>query len=87
MKFDHRVKFNGILYEIGQDVPTEENKAVEKKEAVDEYTLYKTTNQIDHLTEALEKDNTNSYLVTMHWDIFITILTEELIIKLRVINR
>lgn len=37
-----------------------------KKEAVDEYTLYKTTNQIDHLTDALEKDNTNSYLVTMH---------------------
>ena len=30
MKFDHRVKFKGILYEIGQDVPMEENKAVEK---------------------------------------------------------
>ena len=30
MKFIHRVKFNGILYEAGQDVPTEENKAVEK---------------------------------------------------------
>ena len=30
MKFDHRVKFKGILYEIGQDVPMEEKKAVEK---------------------------------------------------------
>ena len=30
MKFDHRVKFKGVLYEIGQDVPVEENKAVEK---------------------------------------------------------
>lgn len=30
MKFDHRVKFKGVLYEIGQDVPMEEKKAVEK---------------------------------------------------------
>ena len=30
MKFNHRVKFKGVLYEIGQDVPVEENKAVEK---------------------------------------------------------
>ena len=30
MKFDHRVKFKGILYEIGQDVPMEDKKAVEK---------------------------------------------------------
>lgn len=30
MKFDHKVKFKGILYEIGQDVPMEEKKAVEK---------------------------------------------------------
>lgn len=30
MVFDHRVKFKGILYEIGQDVPMEEKKAVEK---------------------------------------------------------
>ena len=30
MKFNHRVKFKGILYEIGQDVPMEEKKAVEK---------------------------------------------------------
>ena len=30
MKFNHRVKFKGVLYEIGQDVPMEEKKAVEK---------------------------------------------------------
>ena len=50
MKFDHRVKFKGILYEIGQDVPMEEKKAVEKantkpqavakKETVDDFSQY-----------------------------------------------
>ena len=30
MKFNHRVKFNGILYEVGQDVPIEEVKAENK---------------------------------------------------------
>ena len=30
MKFNHRVKFNGILYEVGQDVPMEEVKAENK---------------------------------------------------------
>ena len=50
MKFDHRVKFKGILYEIGQDVPMEEKKAVEKantkpqavvkEETVDDFSQY-----------------------------------------------
>ena len=50
MKFDHRVKFKGVLYEIGQDVPMEEKKAVEKantkpqavakKETVDDFSQY-----------------------------------------------
>ena len=53
MKFDHRVKFNGILYEIGQDVPTEENKAVEKKEAVDDFSQYMNEPEIkEESTEA-----------------------------------
>ena len=30
MKFNHRVKFKGVLYEVGQDVPMEENKAENK---------------------------------------------------------
>ena len=30
MKFNHRVKFNGILYEVGQDVPMEDKKAENK---------------------------------------------------------
>ena len=30
MKFNHRVKFNGILYEVGQDVPMEEVKSENK---------------------------------------------------------
>lgn len=33
MKFDHRVKFNGILYEIGQDVPMEEKKDIGNENA------------------------------------------------------
>ena len=50
MKFDHRVKFKGVLYEIGQDVPMEEKKAVEKantkpqavakKETADDFSQY-----------------------------------------------
>ena len=34
-----------------------------KKEAVDKYTLYKRTNQIDYLIEAIGKDNTNSDII------------------------
>ena len=30
MKFNHRVKFNGILYEVGQNVPIEDEKAENK---------------------------------------------------------
>ena len=30
MKFNHRVKFNGILYEVGQDVPMEDKKSENK---------------------------------------------------------
>ena len=50
MKFDHRVKFKGVLYEIGQDVPMEEKKDVEKantkpqtvvkEETVDDFSQY-----------------------------------------------
>lgn len=57
MKFDHRVKFKGVLYEIGQDVPMEENKAVEKantkpqavskKETVDDFSQYMNAPEIE----------------------------------------
>ena len=30
MKFDHRVKFKGILYDAGQDVPMEDKKTENK---------------------------------------------------------
>lgn len=33
MKFNHRVKFKGVLYEVGQDVPMEEVKAENKANA------------------------------------------------------
>ena len=57
MKFDHRVKFKGILYEIGQDVPMEEKKAVEKantkpqevakEEVADDFSQYMNAPEIE----------------------------------------
>ena len=57
MKFDHRVKFKGVLYEIGQDVPMEEKKAVEKantkpqevakKEVADDFSQYMNAPEIE----------------------------------------
>lgn len=38
MKFNHRVKFNGILYEVGQDVPMEDKKA-ENKANIEQKTV------------------------------------------------
>ena len=57
MKFDHRVKFKGVLYEIGQDVPMEENKAAEKantkpqevakEEVADDFSQYMNAPEIE----------------------------------------
>lgn len=57
MKFDHRVKFKGVLYEIGQDVPMEEKKAVEKantkpqevakEEVADDFSQYMNPPEIE----------------------------------------
>ena len=57
MKFDHRVKFKGVLYEIGQDVPMEEKKAVEKantkpqevakEEVADDFSQYMNAPEIE----------------------------------------
>ena len=57
MIFDHRVKFKGVLYEIGQDVPMEEKKAVEKantkpqevakEEVADDFSQYMNAPEIE----------------------------------------
>ena len=57
MKFDNRVKFKGVLYEIGQDVPMEEKKAVEKantkpqevakEEVADDFSQYMNAPEIE----------------------------------------
>ena len=57
MKFNHRVKFKGVLYEIGQDVPMEEKKAVEKantkpqevakEEVADDFSQYMNAPEIE----------------------------------------
>lgn len=56
MKFNHRVKFNGILYEVGQDVPMEDKKAenkanIEQKTVVEKEVEY-TKTEINRMSTA-----------------------------------
>lgn len=72
MKFDHRVKFKGVLYEIGQDVPMEENKAVEKantkpqevakEEVADDFSQYMNAPEIEE--ESTEDRNARKIVYT-----------------------
>lgn len=62
MKFNHRVKFKGILYEVGQNVPIEENKA-ENKANTKPQAVVKT----DYVDEIVKDDTVvenNSYTKT-----------------------
>ena len=62
MKFNHRVKFKGILYEVGQNVPIEENKA-ENKANTKSQAVVKT----DYVDEIVKDDavvENNSYTKT-----------------------
>lgn len=56
MKFDHRVKFKGILYEMGQDVPMEENKAVENLNTKPQEVVAYTKTEINRMTTAELQD-------------------------------
>lgn len=56
MKFDHRVKFKGILYEMGQDVPMEENKAVENLNTKPQEVVSYTKTEINRMTTAELQD-------------------------------
>ena len=73
MKFDHRVKFKGVLYEIGQDVPMEEKKAVEKantkpqevakEEVADDFSQYMNAPEIEE--ESMEVKYTKTEINRM----------------------
>ena len=52
MKFNHRVKFNGVFYEVGQNVPTEDKKAENKAN-----TKPQTVVESNFLDEFAEKEN------------------------------
>ena len=56
MKFNHRVKFNGILYEVGQNVPIEdkrtENKANTEQKTVAEKEVEYTKTDINRMSTA-----------------------------------
>lgn len=56
MKFDHRVKFKGVLYEIGQDVPMEENKAIENLNTKPQEVVAYTKTEINRMTTAELQD-------------------------------
>ena len=51
MKFNHRVKFNGVLYQVGQNVPMEDKKAENKQ-----ITEPKEVVEINFLDEFAEKE-------------------------------
>lgn len=56
MKFDHRVKIKGVLYEIGQDVPMEENKAIENLNTKPQEVVAYTKTEINRMTTAELQD-------------------------------
>ena len=64
MKFIHRVKFNGILYEAGQDVPTEENKAVEKANTKPQEVLKTKVEEVDENRNAQRLVTSDGYTKT-----------------------
>ena len=58
MKFDHKVKFKGLLYEIGEDVPVEDKVEEKKitKPVVEEYISEK--NFLDEFAESIKPTKT-----------------------------
>jgi hypothetical protein len=60
MKFDHRVKFKGILYEVGQDVPMEEVKAENKANMKPQGMLDKKVNEVESAEKSADKKSAYS---------------------------
>ena len=64
MKFNHRVKFNGILYEVGQNVPIEENKAENKANTKPQEVLKTKVEEVDENRNAQRLVTSDGYTKT-----------------------
>ena len=64
MKFNHRVKFNGILYEVGQDVPMEEVKAENKANIKPQEVLKTKVEEVDENRNAQRLVTSDGYTKT-----------------------
>ena len=64
MKFNHRVKFNGILYEVGQDVPMEEVKSENKANTKPQEVLKTKVEEVDENRNAQRLVTSDGYTKT-----------------------
>ena len=64
MKFNHRVKFNGILYEVGQDVPMEDEKAENKANTKPQEVLKTKVEEVDENRNAQRLVTSDGYTKT-----------------------
>ena len=64
MKFNHRVKFKGILYEVGQDVPMEEVKAENKANTKPQEVLKTKVEEVDENRNAQRLVTSDGYTKT-----------------------
>lgn len=64
MKFNHRVKFNGVYYEIGQNVPMEENKAENKANTKPQEVLKTKVEEVDENRNAQRLVTSDGYTKT-----------------------
>ena len=64
MKFNHRVKFNGILYEVGQDVPMEDKKSENKANTKPQEVLKTKVEEVDENRNAQRLVTSDGYTKT-----------------------
>ena len=64
MVFNHRVKFKGILYEVGQNVPIEENKAENKANTKSQVVLETKVDEVDENRNAQRLVTSDGYTKT-----------------------
>ena len=64
MKFNHRVKFKGILYEVGQDVPMEEVKSENKANTKPQEVLKTKVEEVDENRNAQRLVTSDGYTKT-----------------------
>lgn len=64
MKFNHRVKFNGVYYEAGQNVPIEEIKAENKENTKPQSTLETRAEEVEKGRNAQKLITSDGYTKT-----------------------